>query len=640
MNEELKSRVDRMDENLYSRKRYKSPEGARSPVRETEEVEVNSKWQSPELNEILMRDRISSEVTPFMKKFFIFAMCFFGAAIFIAGFIFLGGSNFVSSKNVDIEVVGPASVSAGEVIELGVTVENHNNTDLEAVKFSVQYPAGARDAEDSARTLTFEKTNMEDIDAGDEAVKNVRMVLIGTTGEVKQVKFSVEYRVKGSNATFYKDKLYDITIGEAPMTLSIESPPSVGSGDTFTIKAKLALNSSEILKNVMLRAEYPYGFSVVSATPQPISENNVWALGDFSPGTEKTIEIKGKLVGENQDERTVRFYAGVSDNGSLSKDFKSVIVSSQQTISIERPSIGLGVSFNGEQAPIYVAPAGRGISTAVRFQNNLPERIVNPKLEVILSGAALDRASVQSYTDGVYNPNSSRITWNITNSYGDYELLPGQNGTVNFSFSSLPEGAIPSGNKDINLEFRLSGIPVGSGNQPVTITETRTVKIGSQITLNSKALFSIGPFKNSGPIPPKVGSDTTYTIVWTLGNTLSDITDARVTAKLGNGVKYLNAHSLTGEDVEYNEEAGTISWELGNLSSGSGFSTASREVALQLVLTPMLSQAGTAPVLLSGITFIGLDQESGNETKVTNSPVTTKLSQDPAFIQGDDIVVR
>lgn len=640
MKDEIKSRVDALSDKLYSRTRYRDPSTIRSDVHEVESADVSEKWDSPELNEVLARERVPQEVTPLMKKFFIFAMCFFGATLFIAGFIFLGGSNFVSSKNVDISVLGPTTVSAGEVLELGVTIENHNNTDLESVNLSVQYPPGARDPQDSAKALTFNKTEIGDIGAGDEAARNLSFILIGSTGEVRQIKFTAEYKIKGSNATFYKDKIYEVIIGDAPLTISVESPPSVTSGETFTTTVQLSLSSADLLKNVMLRAEYPYGFSVVSAEPEAISENNVWALGDFAPGTERTILIRGRLVGENQDERTFRFYAGVSDSGGFSSDFQSVIVSSQETISIERPSIGLNVSFNGESTPIYVAPAGREIATSIRYQNNLPERILNPSLEVDISGAALDNQSIQIYANGSLSQSTNNILWNIVNSSGASELLPGEGGSVSLSFASLAEAGLPTGNKDITLNFRLTGTPAGSGNKSVTVSESRTVRIASQVSLATKVYYSIGPFKNSGPIPPKVGSDTTYTVVWNAGNTQSDIVDAKVTARLGNNVKFLSSQGIGGESVAYDEETNTLTWNIGNLTSGSGFSTSGREAAFQVVLTPTVGQVGTVPVLVNSINFKGRDTGTGTDVSVNNSPVTTRLNSDPAFIQGDDIVVR
>ncbi|MCR4279535.1 MAG: hypothetical protein NUV78_02220 [Candidatus Zambryskibacteria bacterium] len=645
MTEENNSKVDKLQDTLNSRTRYHDPLGDRSGIKSSDPLsggsdEVSEKWSSPELNEILTRERAPQEITPFMKKFFLFAMLFFVATILVGGLIFLRGSNFVSSKNVGISVVGPVTASAGEIIELGVTIENDNNTDLESVNFSVQYPQGAKDATDIANSLTFSKDEVGVIGAGDEEVRNVRLALVGATGEVKQFKFSVEYKIKGSNAIFYKDKIYEITIGTAPVSISIESPPSVTSGDTFTTTVRLSHSSADLLKNVMLRAEYPYGYSVISTSPVAIAENNIWDLGDFAPGTEKTIEIRGRLVGENQDERTFRFYAGVSDNGSFSPDFKSIIVSTQDTIAIERPSLGLNVNFNGESTPVYIAPAGRNITTTIRFQNNLPERVVNPRLELTLSKSAVDESSIQAHNSGNYNASTGRIVWNLTNNLGKSELLPGESGTVSLNFASKEEENLSPGQRDILLELALTGTPVSTGNRAVTVSETRTVKVASQVTLSSKAFYSIGPFRNSGPLPPKVGSETTYTVVWNVGNTQADIINAQITARLGSGVKWLDANSIANENISYNEETNTVTWDLKDLSSGSGFSSSGREVAFQLVLAPTAIQVGSAPALVTGISFTGKDSVSGDAVNVSNAAVTTRLSFDPAFIQGDDVVQR
>ncbi len=640
MMEENQSKVGKLNDTLYSRTRYKNPLDKRTPVKEFESPDVGEKWQTLELDEILKHERVAPKINPLMKKFFVFALLFFTATVLIAGFIFMGGTNFISSKNVDVSVVGPTSISAGEMLELGVTIKNTNNSDLELVNFSVQYPPGSRDSEDTGQSLTFTKDKLGVVRAGDEVVRNVRLVLIGSTGEVKKIKFSVEYKVKGSNATFYKDKLYEITIGNAPLSLSIESPSTITSGDTFITMVTLTLNSIDVFKNVMLRAEYPYGYSVLSTAPEAIADNNIWTLGDFSPGTKKTVQIRGRLVGENQEERTFRFYVGVSDNGSLSPDFKSIIVSAQNTIAIARPSLGLSVSLNGESAPIYVAPAARDISASVRFQNNLPEKIINPRLELRFSGSALDQSSVRAQNNGFYDSGNNRIVWNLLNAAGVPELSPGEGGLVNFSFSSLPQTALAGVNRDISLVLSLSAIPAGGGSKTVTVSESRVVKISSQVNFSSKAFYSIGPFKNSGPIPPKVETETTYSVVWNVGNTMEDINDARVTARLGQGVKWLAAQSALSEDISYNTESNTVIWELSKLSSGSGFSSSGREVAFQVGLTPSLSQIGIAPVLVTGATFFGYDDAVGKTVTVTNAPLTTRLTSDPAFIQGDDIVVK
>src|SRR3989344_9219907 len=119
MNEEGKSRIEGLNEKLNSRTRYQNPLDKRSTVKEFESSDVLEKWQTPELDEMLKHERIPPKISHFMKKFFIFALLFFITTIVISIFVFVGGTNFVSSKNVDINILGPTVISAGEVLELG-----------------------------------------------------------------------------------------------------------------------------------------------------------------------------------------------------------------------------------------------------------------------------------------------------------------------------------------------------------------------------------------------------------------------------------------------------------------------------------------------------------------------------------------
>jgi hypothetical protein len=641
MNEENKSRIEGLNDRLNSRTRYRNPLDKRSPVKEFESSEVGEKWQTPELDEMLKHERIPPKISPFMKKIFIFALIFFIVAIGITGFVFVGGANFVSSKNVDINVLGPTAISAGEVLELGATISNRNNADLEFANLSIQYPQGSRNPDNTVESLTYAKESLGVIKAGAETVRNVRVVFLGSSGEIKEVKLSVEYKVKGSNATFYKDKIFEVVIGNSPIVLKVENPSSTVSGEPFTMKVSIALNSTEVLKNVILKAEYPHGYSVLDSSQKPVDENNVWALGDLTPGDKKTISIRGQLVGEDQEERTFRFYVGVSDSLGVGNNLKIVIVSLLNTIVIDRPSIGLDVLFNGENVPIYVAPVARTIHTSFRFKNNLSDKLLNPRLEVSLSGVALDKLSIKAGSNGLYDPGSSKIVWNLTNSLGLPELAPGESGQVTLDFSSLMNLSPPKNIHEVLLNFLVTGVPVNTiGQGTVSVSDTRIVRISSQVNFSSKVLRSLGPFANSGPIPPKIGEETTYAIVFNVGNTRGDLTDTKVTAHLGQGVSYLGASSFTSENISYDSLSNTVTWNLSMLPSDTGFSSAPRELAFQISLKPSLSQIGTAPNVLTDIVFSGRDTVTGDTVTVNNFPLTTRLINDPAFIQGDDIVVK
>ncbi|MDP2642123.1 MAG: hypothetical protein Q8P21_02445, partial [bacterium] len=65
-----------------------------------------------------------------------------------------------------------------------------------------------------------------------------------------------------------------------------------------------------------------------------------------------------------------------------------------------------------------------------------------------------------------------------------------------------------------------------------------------------------------------------------------------------------------------------------------------RELAFQISLKPTAGQIGTTPVLVNSIVFSGRDTLTGNTVTVNNPPLNTRLTSDPVFIQGDDIVVK
>jgi hypothetical protein len=158
--------------------------------------------------------------------------------------------------------------------------------------------------------------------------------------------------------------------------------------------------------------------------------------------------------------------------------------------------------------------------------------------------------------------------------------------------------------------------------------------------LTGRSLYSRGPFKNTGPIPPHAEEVTTYTVVLNARNTQNDISNGKVTAQLGSNVMWLGKVSPSTETVSYDELKKTIIWDIGTLPSGSGFDAVAREVNVQLSLTPSIGQVGNSPILLTNILFSGKDAFTQAEVTSSADPVTTKISTDPTYVQGDELVTK
>lgn len=638
MIEDDKSRVEKLNENLNSRTKYTGPNDRRAPLPEGEAPAVESEWNSLTIDEMLKRERRKAKQDSTLKKVFFVALLFFVCAIGVAAYIFYEGGNFISSKNVDISVLGPVSVNAGENFELGVTIANKNNADLESTSLYVQYPEGTRSPEDSTQPLTRDREVIGEIKAGREATHTIKAIMLGEKGDTKLIKITVEYKVKGSNATFSKEKDYTIGIGNTPVTLNIEMPRTVTSGDTFPLTLTILANSSEILKNIIVRGEYPYGFTVSKTTPEALQGNNVWVVGDLNPGDKKTIIVEGKLTGQDDEERTFRFYAGVGTNADT-HTFTTPLAMVSETLPIKRPGIGLDVQINSGNSDSPVAPAGKIINSTIKYKNNLPTNLLNVRIEAKLSGAVLDKSSVVPQGGGFYDSTTNTVVWDRNNFSQLEALAPGDSGVLSLNFASISQGLNSVKNQSINLDVKIYGAPQDS-NQTISVADSESIKIASEITLTGKSLYSRGPFKNTGPVPPKAEKETTYTLVLDTRNTQNDIKNTKVTASLGSNVTWLNKISPTSENVTYDDLKKTVTWDLGTLVSGSGFDAVGREVSFQVSLKPSIGQIGSAPILLNNILLSGTDSFTNVEVTKSADAITTRTSSDPSFIQGNETVVK
>ncbi|MEX2010567.1 MAG: hypothetical protein WD874_02065 [Parcubacteria group bacterium] len=632
---EEKSKVDELNESLYSRTSYTPPSDKHHSLGKGSEAEVEGKWDSPALDDMIQERRKEDRHQSPLKKFFLFSIIFVAGASLLAGYVYFGGANFVSTKNVDIQVTGPVSIPAGEPLILTVTVVNKNNAELETANLSIQYPEGTRDPADTSKALTREMVVLGSVKAGGENSQTFRSAIYGERGEIKTIRLTVQYKVEGSNATFYKDKVYEISIGDTPVAIGIAQPAGVTSGDIFSSTITIAANSTEVIRNVIIKAEYPYGFSAIDSIPEPTSGDNVWNIGDLSPGDKKKITIRGSIVGEDNEERTFRFYAGVADPENPTQ-LKVPLVSASQTLAIARPTVGLSLILNGQSDLEYVAPAGQSVQATLRFKNNSLEKLLNARVTVKFSGNALDKFSINPQDGGFYNSGASEITWDSNDTPALEEILPGESGQVTFRVASL--ATLPPGtrNPSIDLTGHISATSLGAPD--VVSNVTRTVKIASEVSLSGRSLYSRGAFTNTGPIPPKVDAPTTYTVVLNLGNTQNDINESKVTMRLGANVKW--AQAAQGENVTYDTNTNTVTWNVGTLASGAGSSLPGREASFQVTLTPSIGQIGSAPSLVTGITFAGTDSFTSEKTSVAISSINTRISADPTYTQGDEVVVK
>jgi hypothetical protein len=623
--------IEQLRKKLYSRQG--SDFLHRRRVLRARNSDVADTWDDRELPSEPVRQQVRGK-RPLSSMLLIASGAFFVLSLGLSAYFLLSGSNFVSSENIDIELQGPTTVEGGAELPLQIGITNKNSVAIELADLIVEFPEGTREPEDLSVELTRVRESLGTINSGDREQRTVRAVLFGPENSEQLITVTVEYRVKDSNAIFYTEKTYAVTLSSSPLTITVDALKEIASGQTVDMEVTVTSNSNNTIENVLLTGEYPFGFTFAASQPKASFGSAVWELGDIQPGGKRAVRIQGKIVGEDEEERVFRFSAGVQsdkDPTELATSFLTIL----HGLTIKKPFLGVELALNGNTGAQYVAARGEQIRADVRWTNNLPDPIEDARIEVKLSGEALNRFSV-SAERGFYRSVDNTIVWDQETNPTLATIPAGGAGTVSFSFSSL-DLTTALHNQQISLEISVGGKRVTESNVPETMTSSisRTVKLSTNLILTPRILFYSGPFTNAGPIPPRADRETTYTVMWTASNSSNRVTNATVVASLPSYVRWVGNVSPTGEDISFSNVGGQITWKVGELPAGG-----KKEAAFQIAFTPSVSQIGNSPILINDQTLSGTDEFTSTVIEAVKRGMTSNLTTDAGFPLNGGVVTQ
>ncbi len=615
----------------------------------TRETESNLKtsWESTDKEE--PPKELKSEYQPkkqhmkIINKLLIFSAIFCVFAVGVGAFLFFNGGNMISTANIDISVDGPVSISGGDPVTFEVVIRNNNSIDLELVDLTVDFPPGTSDPDNSTKELNNYRKMVGTIPAKSSIRESVSAIIFGEENVQKEMVVGIAFSVKGSTSVFTRKYPHSVLIKSSPINVNVTSFKEVTSGQEFEVKVELKSNSPQVLKNILLKADYPFGYELLSSSIPSLSDKQTWKIGDIPPGASKNVTLKGKIMGENNESREFKFTVG-----SASTQNPNVIgtpyMSSQFGLTIEKPFVSLGVAIDNDSGPkAHVGEFGKPQRIEIEYFNNLAVAVSNLTITALISGNAYDPSTVQP-RDGNFESGKNMITWNARTNSELATVGPGESGTV--SFSVVPVDRSGSGapivNPKIEYKINVAGRRAQEANVPQNITSAaeRESRIVSAVSLSGRIVRTTGPFasQNTGPIPPKADTATTYTVIWSVDNTANNVTNARVTSSLPPYVKWLGNISPATENISFDEATGIISWNVGNVSTYTLKNSKRREVAFQISFTPNITQVNQSPTLVSRATLQSLDSFTGVTLESEQDFLNTRFSTDPGFREGDQEV--
>lgn len=570
----------------------------------------------------------------FGKIVFLTSALFFVGALAFAFYTSQGGHNVISNQNVEVTITGPLGVKAGDEIQLQLQIVNNNDVPLEVSDITITYPPGTRLASNPSKETTRVVNNLGDIAPHQVINDTLRVVLFGEEKSDQEIKAELEYHLPNSGTIYVKEVSYHVVIDAAPVAIQVTSPDAVTSGDEVTLEVNVLSNTGKLIPGLLLKVNYPPGFAFTRATPAPqTGTTNLWALGDLSASSSRSILITGVMTGQDNDTKAFQIIAGTGTAGST-KDVTLVYNSLFQKVTLSKPFLGLSVTLDGGTTDPAIAEGTAPVRALLSWANNTDMTLTDCALQTKFNGA-LDQRSVKIDTAGNYFSSTNTVIWNA-NSLDAFKILnPNDSSAQTIIFNSAPlvSGATTVKKPSINLDSVLSCTRVGdTAHKDSTLTTrvTRAVRVASNVQFSASARYYTGPFTNTGPFPPKGDEDTTFTVIWSLTNTSNDITSSQIKAVLPPYATWSN-NSLGDGTISYDPNSRIVTWAVGTLKAGVGYESPVKQISFQVSIKPPVTAEGSFAQIIGPATFTGVDDFTKTTRQGIKEALTSELKSDPGL---------
>lgn len=523
--------------------------------------------------------------------------------------------NIYSKEILKLEIIGPKEVEFGQEIEYLVKYKNNGNITLEEPKLIFEFPENSIVIEVPGGEILAEKRAslrqemvLKDIYPGQEETISFKARLLGKEAEAKVAKASLRYRPKNLKPFYESNTTLTTIIKSIPITFEFDFPSRVESGKKNYFRLNYFSNVDYPLSNLRIKIDYPAGFEFLESRPRSLGGNE-WEIPVLNKAEGGRIEVVGILRGEAHESKIFEARLGIWQEEEF-----ILIKTISYGIKIAKPTIFISYQINN--SPQYIANPGDYLHYQIFFKNTGEEALENLFMVVKLEGGALDFNTVQPEL-GQFQKETGSIIWDHTMA-PQLRLLPSmEEGKVEFWVRVKEELFL---NPTIVTKISL--------NQA---KEEFVNRINTKLIIAQKGYFNQGPFKNSGPLPPRVGSLTTYTIFWQVKNFYNDVRNLKVKANLPPQVKLTGEFLPKEAKFSFDPVSREIVWDIGDLPARAGIDSPGPEIYFQVGLTPDVGQKGEPALLISQPRIIAEDVFTGAMVQATTSDLDTTLPDDPTI---------
>jgi hypothetical protein len=319
------------------------------------------------------------------------------------------------------------------------------------------------------------------------------------------------------------------------------------------------------------------------------------------------LEIKVRLEKRLEDGQSYVFWE---------KSFRPELVTSDLNLTLLlNGSKNDGAMNSGQSLNYSLTYANHGLNT---FQDVVIMASVSGDLPDWNSLVDANKGAVQNKT----------IIWTKKEIPALAAIKPGAEGALDFTLKLRPGQDGDIGKDRSIVTYGQYGINNQAAKNQDNKSNTITSRLNSDLSLTEAIRYfnddnvPVG----SGPLPPQVGSPTTFKVYWTVKNNLHELTDTRAVFTLPPYVTWNDNSATNVGNLNYDEATRQVIWEIGRLP----VSVYRVDAEFGISITPADSDRNKILVLSPGSTVSALDTE-------TKDTITKKIGSKTTKLEDDDI---
>lgn len=535
-----------------------------------------------------------------------------------------------------VEITGPGSITSGDQVTYEVRYGNNSRVAWDNVEVSVAVPDGWKLQQADPGFVTSGPVQLlkaGTMEPGEERTARLTGQLIGE--EQTTVLAKVELTLTPRNfpsGRFSKVVTIGTMIAHVPLEVSIDAPKDAAGGERVAATISVRSTSATALEVVYLGLQVDDGLSLAPDDKEFSPDFSVpaarWKSFRLEPLQTVTRRAVVYVSGAPGERRQLTAVAGLLE-GTTPRPQRTV----SHVLVVDQASLAVQQAFDAVSES-GVVTTGQAVKGTITYQNLEPVAFTDARVQVQLEGIGFDPASLELHGGG-YDAKAKTITWTAAAVPELKVLPPHQKGEIKFEFSIWKAEQFPKTGDQLNNFALVSTATADSEVKTgkVVASDRRVLSIVTDPILEFTGFYDDGRLgiKSSGPNPPVVGQETTYTVRLRLGSSLNDLGEVTVRAVVPDGVRYTGKSFKTAGEATFNDRTQEMVWQLPLAPGGAGRLMPAEELHFQVAVTPGAHQKNQSLPLLKSVSVNGVDQ-------FTDTAVELKPEQSLLQLPKTDIV--